>query len=300
MNCRIRVGGEEQSFPMSLVGILSSGLSSVQTNSSAMRVTADNIANVHTPGYVRRVVQQQTLAPGGVLSGVELANVQRVINEYLDKEVLSASGNASRFDVQSTIMDQLNAALGSPGDGNSLGARMDAIYAALGQASLDPSSLTSRLGALNELDTFARTISNLSDSIASLRAGADQQISTVVTQANTLIQQIVQLNPQIQHAITVGDTGTGLLDQRDLLVQQLSQLMGIRTAPQPDGRLFVSTLDGYPARWRQLFRSVVLADQRSLIQLRDHSDPECSERTTRRRDQDIRFALRYRRIARTT
>ena len=229
---------------MSLDGILSSGLSSVQTNSSAMRVTADNIANVHTPGYVRRVVQQQTLAPGGVLSGVELASVQRVVNDFLDKEVLSASGNSSRYDVQSTIMDQLNATLGSPGDGNSLGSRMDAVYAALGQASLDPSSLTSRMGALNQLDTFAQTISDLSDSIASLRAGADQQISTVVNQANTLIQQIVQLNPQIQHAITVGDTGTGLLDQRDSLVQQLSQIMGIRTTPQPDGRLFVSTLDG--------------------------------------------------------
>ena len=229
---------------MSLDGILSSGLSAVQTNSSALRVTADNIANVNTPGYVRRVVQQQTLAPGGVLSGVELANVQRIVDQYLDTEVLSANGNSSRYDVQSTIMDQFNSALGSPGDGNSLGAGMDAIYAALGQASLDPSSLTSRMGTLNDMGTFAQTISSLSDSVASLRAGADQQISTAVSQANTLIQQIVQLNPQIQHAMTVGDTGTGLLDQRDSLVQQLSQLMGIRTTSQPDGRLFISTLDG--------------------------------------------------------
>jgi len=57
---------------VSLNGVLSSGLSAVLTNSAALRVTSDNIANVNTAGYVRRVVQQQTLAPGGQLSGVEV------------------------------------------------------------------------------------------------------------------------------------------------------------------------------------------------------------------------------------
>src|SRR6185436_10151697 len=114
--------------------------------------TADNIANVNTPGYVRRVAQQETLAPGGILAGVQLSQVQRIVNDYVDKEALAASGNASRYDIQSTIMDQLNAALGEPGDGTSIGSRIDAVYAALGQAALDPSALASRLGALNQFD----------------------------------------------------------------------------------------------------------------------------------------------------
>ena len=229
---------------MALNGIISSGLTAIQTNSAALRVTADNIANVNTPGYVRRVAQQQTLAPGGVLSGVQLSDVQRMVNDFLDKEVLSANSNAARYDVQSGIMDQLNAALGAPGDGNSVGSRLDAVYAALGQASLDPSSLTSRLGALGQFDTLAQSISDLAGSVASLRATTDQQVSAAVSQANTLIKQIVELNPQIQHAVVSGDTASGLLDQRDTLVSQLSQIMGVRTTTQPDGRMFVSTTDG--------------------------------------------------------
>ena len=229
---------------MSLNGIISSGLTAILTNSAALRVTSDNIANINTPGYVRRVAQQQTLAPGGVLSGVQLSDVQRIVNDYLDKEVLSASGNSARYDVQSGIMDQLNAALGAPGDGNSVGSRLDAIYAVLGQASLDPSSLTSRLGTLGQFDSLAQSISGLAGSVADLRANTDQQIAAVVSHANTLIQQIVQLNPQIQHAVVSGDTASGLLDQRDALVQQLSQVIGIRATTQSDGRMSISTTDG--------------------------------------------------------
>src|ERR1035438_8384385 len=137
---------------MSLNGIISGGLTAIQTNSSTICMTSDNIANINTPGYVRRVAQQQTLAPGGILSGVQLSQIQRVVNAYADKEVLTASASSASYDVQSSIMDQLNAALGTPGDGNSIGSQLDAVYAALGQASLDPSSLASRLGSLGQFD----------------------------------------------------------------------------------------------------------------------------------------------------
>jgi flagellar hook-associated protein 1 len=229
---------------LSLNGVLSAGVSAILTNSAALRVTANNIANVNTPGYVRRVVNMETMAPGGQLSGVALSDIQRVVNNYLDTEVLAARSAAARYDIQATILNQLDATLGQPGDGSSLGSRIDAVYAALGQASLDPGALSMRLGVLNEFEALAQTATNLSAAIADLRTNADQQISDSVTRANQLIKQIFELNPQIHHAFITGDTATGLLDQRDQLVGELSQLMGIRTSQQSDGRLFVSTTDG--------------------------------------------------------
>ena len=162
---------------MSLNGVLSAGVSAILTNSAALRVTANNIANVNTPGYVRRVVNMETMAPGGQLSGVALSDIQRVVNNYLDTEVLAARSAAARYDIQATILNQLDATLGQPGDGSSLGSRIDAVYAALGQASLDPGALSMRLGALNEFEALAQTATNLSAAIADLRTNADQQIS---------------------------------------------------------------------------------------------------------------------------
>jgi flagellar hook-associated protein 1 FlgK len=229
---------------LSLNGVLSSGVSSILTNSAALRVTAANIANVNTPGYVRRVVNMETLAPAGQLAGVALSDVQRVINNYLDTEVLAARSASARYDIQATILNQLDATLGQPGDGASLGSRIDALYAALGQASLDPGALSMRLGVLNEFEALAQTATNLSAAIAGLRVDADQQIASAVSQANQIIRQIFELNPQIHHAFLTGDTASGLLDQRDQLVGELSELMGIRTSLQSDGRLFVATTDG--------------------------------------------------------
>jgi flagellar hook-associated protein 1 FlgK len=141
-------------------------------------------------------------------------------------------------------MKQLNMALGQPGDGQSIGSALSAVYAALGQASLDPSSLASRLGTSGQFESLARSISDLSGAVADLRVSTNQQIGSGVTQANTLIKKIYDLNPQIHQALLTGDTATGLLDQRDILVQQLSQLIDVRTSLQPDGRLFVATGDG--------------------------------------------------------
>ena len=244
---RLHRSGPEPGFShrhVSIDSVLHSGLSALLTNSAALRVTSGNIANLNTPGYVRRVVQQETLAPGGILGGVTLSDVRRAVNGYFDREAILAQGAFSRFDAQSLFMDQLNAAIGSPGDGSSLSSKLDALYAALGQASLDPGLLANRQGALYQFQALAQSVSSLADSLTSLRRTADQQIGVAVSSANSLIRQIHEINGLIQRAIVGGDTASGLLDQRDQLVNQLSQLVGIRVSEQPDGRLFAFTQDG--------------------------------------------------------
>ena len=63
---------------MSLNGIAASAISALKTNSAALGVVANNVANLNTPGYARRIVNQQTLSAGGQLMGVDIATIQRV------------------------------------------------------------------------------------------------------------------------------------------------------------------------------------------------------------------------------
>jgi flagellar hook-associated protein 1 FlgK len=167
-----------------------------------------------------------------------------MVNNYFDTETINAQGQFSRYDTQSTMMDQVNAALGQPGDGSSLSSKLDDLYDALGQASLDPGLQANQQSVFNQFQSVAQSVSDLSGSIASLRNTADQQLGVAAASANSLIKQIYDINTNIQYAETGGDKSSGLLDQRDQLVQQLSQLVGVRTVEQPDGRMFVSTLDG--------------------------------------------------------
>ena len=93
---------------MSLNGIASAALTALKTNSAALAVVSNNVANINTQGYARRVVQQQTLAPGGQLMGVDIASVQRVVDGFLQQENLSAGAAASQYGAQAGFFSQLN------------------------------------------------------------------------------------------------------------------------------------------------------------------------------------------------
>lgn len=229
---------------MSLNGIMSSALSALQTNTEALRLTSNNIANINTQGYARRVVNEGTLAVGSQLGGVDIAFVQRVIDRYLGREVLSAGGSSARYDTQSSMYGQLNGLLGSPGDGTALTTQLTNVSTALGQAVMSPTDSATQLGALSSFQSLATQFSTLSNSIAGLRSQADQQIAGVVTQVNQLLKQIHDLNSQAQAATIAGNTDSAVFDQRDLAIQNLSQFVGIRTQNMSDGTIAVTTTDG--------------------------------------------------------
>jgi flagellar hook-associated protein 1 FlgK len=231
---------------MSLSGVLASALSALQTNSAALNVVSNNVANLNTTGYARRVVNEQTLTLGGQLAGVNIADVQRVADEYLNQQVLTAGASSSQYSAEYNILSQLNGLLGDPSTASSLGSQVDAITSALGNAALAPNAGTSQQSVLRAYQSLASTISGLSTQISGLQSNADQQISNTIGSANTLIQQINSLNQQIQQATATGDTSSGLLDQRDQAVQSLSQYISVRTNTQSNGMMVVTTQDGMP------------------------------------------------------
>ena len=230
---------------MSINSILASAMTALQTNTAALKVVSDNVANINTQGYARRVVNQTTQAAGGGLTGVDIASIQRVVDQFLQSETLSAGAGAAQYGAQSDIYDQLNGILGQPGDGNSLVSKLDNIFAAVSTASQAPSTGTSQQSVLTALQGLATTISSMSSSITTLQSQADGQVSSSISNVNSLIKNIYDLNQQIQTATLAGDKASGLLDQRDQAVQSLSALIGVLTSEQPNCQLVVSTQDGF-------------------------------------------------------
>ncbi len=229
---------------MSLNGIMSSALTALKTNSAALSVVSNNVANMNTTGYARRVVNLETLSAGGQIAGVDIADVQRVVDQYLNQEALAAGASSANYDTQSSVYDQINALLGSPGDGTALTSKLSDVFSALGQAALSPTSSSSQLGALNAFQGLSSSISSLSSSLSGLQQQTDSQVASTTSSASLLIKQIYDFNQQITTAYAAGNTSSALLDQRDTALQSLSQLMDIRTAPQSDGTVTVMTQDG--------------------------------------------------------
>jgi flagellar hook-associated protein 1 FlgK len=229
---------------VSLNGIAASAISALKTNSAALSVVANNVSNINTAGYARRIVNEQTLTAGGQLMGVDVASIQRVTNQFLDQEVLTSGGTSSQYDTMANLFTQLNGVLGAPGDNQSLATQLTSLSSAFATASQAPTSSASRTGVLNALNGLASTFSNVSGTITSLQGQIDKQVVSGIASTNTLIKQVYDLNQQIRTATASGDQASALLDQRDVVLNNLSQTMGIRTTPQGDGSVIVSTTDG--------------------------------------------------------
>ena len=229
---------------MSLNGIAASAVTALQTNTAALGVVANNVSNINTPGYARRVVNFQTLSAEGRLMGVDIATITRVADQFLSQEMLSASGNAAQYDAQARLFTQLNGLLGEPGDNQSLATGLTNLTAAFALASQAPSASASRTSVMNALNSLAGTISNVSGTITQMQVQIDNQAVNAISSTNALIKQIYDLNVQIRSAASLGEPASGLLDQRDVALGTLAQTIGIKTSEQPDGSLNVSTSDG--------------------------------------------------------
>jgi flagellar hook-associated protein 1 FlgK len=229
---------------VSLNAILGSALSALQTNQTALRTVSNNIANINTDGYTRRVASQEAQVSGNQLTGVDISEIQRITDQFLNTEVLTAQGTSSQYGVESDTFKQLNGFLGKPGDGTALTSQLDNVFSTLGSISLAPTSASNQTAALSQFQSLADTISTLQSSISHLQTSVDSQVSDSIGTTNTLIKHIYQLNSQISTATAAGDTSSGLLDQRDKAVQQLSQIIGVRTSPSTNGQIVVSTQDG--------------------------------------------------------
>ena len=112
---------------MSINTILNNGLSGLLVNQQALRITADNVSNVNTDGYIKKTVQFQNRVAGSTSAGVEIADVQRIVDKFLQTASYSASADGSRYKAMSDMQDRLQSLFGSPSDNSSFAGKIDAV-----------------------------------------------------------------------------------------------------------------------------------------------------------------------------
>ncbi len=229
---------------MSLSAIMNTALTGLFTNQSALRVTSSNIANVNTPGYAREVVRLEPLVNGSYAGGVKLADVERIVDRFLEASVLKTQGQASRYEVERQFHDRIQSLLGRPDSSTSLAGRMDSMFEKIGAAAQDPSKTVLRQDAIAGFEDFATEISRLSDEIQLLRTDAGQQIAERVANANALLKRIESLNPLIVREVVLGNPTGPLAQQRADALNELSKLVDIKVHDQPDGSVHVTTTTG--------------------------------------------------------
>lgn len=239
---------------MSITTILATSTTGLMAAQQGLRTVSDNIANVNTPGYVRKVVEQTSLVTMGVGSGVDVIGVQRVIDRYLQTASLNAAATAGRATVGSEMLDRTQSLFGDPSSENNFFNRLDAAFSEFAALGNDPSSSLQRSEALSTLQSFFDEANRIAGSLTDLQAEADTRLKSQVDRTNELLGQIATLNGEISRAKYSGTDASGAENIQAQLVNELSGLINFQFAERSTGGLVLRTADG-----------MLLADEESAV-----------------------------------
>jgi flagellar hook-associated protein 1 len=239
---------------MSISAALSAALSGLTATSRMAEVTASNVSNALTEGYARREVQLSGRIVGTTGLGVHIDGVTRQIDPILLRDLrLSSAVQGGRTNL-SDFWTALEKTLGTADQASSITGRISALESSLVAAQSRPES-EARLAAIADAArSLTQGLQDASDDVQVMRQDADRAIATLVAQINSAAQGIADLNLRIREFKYTGRDTTGLMDQRQKLVDQISNLVPVKEIQREHDQIALYTtggtmlVDGRPAK----------------------------------------------------
>ncbi|MBN8626571.1 MAG: flagellar hook-associated protein FlgK, partial [Planctomycetes bacterium] len=231
---------------MSLFSSLQLASNALYAQSIGLQVIGNNIANVNTPGY-SRAITNFTPAPtqrvGRLLLGlgVEVDSIKQRIDEHLNSRLRGATADRVGSEIQESAYAQLEGMLNELQD-NDLSTSLNNFLGAISQVLNQPESVSVRNLAVLQGKTLAVDINRLSSRTHELRDDLNAQTADLAPDVNRLLQRVAELNVQIattEGGGSVGSDAVGLRDQRNVALEELSQLIEIKTQEQSSGAINV-------------------------------------------------------------
>jgi flagellar hook-associated protein 1 FlgK len=229
---------------MSLSQALATAVSGLRVSQAGLSLVAANVANAETPGYVRKTAAQIETAAGDLGVSVRVDAINRVLDQYVQRQLRVETSGASYADLRAQFYDQLQKVYGVPGSDSALETTFNNFTTALQALSTSPESSSARSAALSSAQVLAQQLNGMSGDIQGLRSSAELGLADAVAKANDAMARIAQINQQLGTANARDATTANLLDQRDACVDQLSQLMDIKVVENDHNQITVFTNSG--------------------------------------------------------
>ncbi len=231
--------------------LLSIAVSGARAARSALDVTAQNIANASSDGYVRRSLRIEEVTASGAagrnndisLSGARIAEIRRNADSFLQAEVRRTSGDLERANTELRGLRNMESALEQSGIFTSI-VEFEASLQQLAANPVDPS----RRAAVNaEAETLASKFDITASSFDAVGDGLRFDAEAQVSETNVIGGELARVNLRLTRAGAGSSDRAALLDQRDLLLERLADITSIATTIEKDGTVAVS-LGTNPAR----------------------------------------------------
>jgi flagellar hook-associated protein 1 FlgK len=222
-----------------LFATLTSAARALEAQRVGLDVTGQNIANVNTPGYARRVVDMAAVPPETPLSagrGVDVTGIRamrdRLIERRLEQELAAERREAAAADAMSVV----EASLGEIGE--SVDQRMQELFDSFARLAESPTSPVARQEVVLQGGALARAVRDMAARLRSSQRDVDTRVRAAVEEVNGLTSRIAAINKALGTA--TGGASLHLQDEQAVLVRRLSELVDIGVVARSDGGVDVT------------------------------------------------------------
>jgi flagellar hook-associated protein 1 FlgK len=256
---------------MGTSALISLGTSAMFANYAAMQTVGQNIANANTEGYSRQSVELANMpgqysGSGFLGKGVNVTTVSRAHDQFLTRESQVSASVSAMDQARNGKLIELQKVFPLGKDG--MGYAANQFLNSMVDVSTHPDDPSARQSALASASEAATRFYNAANQLDALQAGVNMDLRTTVASVNQLAKQIADVNDKISAVHASGHPPNDLLDQRDQLVQQLSQYVRVSTMIAPDDSMSVFIGGGQ--------RLVMSNSAQSLVVQPDEYDPSRS------------------------
>jgi len=223
------------------------GKAGISAYKSSLAATGQNIANVGTEGYARRdaSIEEITVASADVLTisktsglGVRMGGITRAFDQFLDLQLQNASSSFSFSKSKSEILNRLENVLIPKGA--TVGTRISEFFDGINSLAQDPSDMNLRTLALTGAKAVSREISQLHSGLSDLRTLTHDTLSLAAGEFNTNLRNLSNIQNEILGNANKSGAPNSLLDKRDSLLSNISQLADISVEYHKNGGVTVS------------------------------------------------------------
>ena len=252
---------------------LQTALSGLIAEQTALDTTGNNIDNANTEGYSRETAILEPNPPlvipaisartgeGAQLgTGVSVATITRIRNDYLDAQYRTQNSALSGATTQSEVLEQAQSAFNEPSSAG-IASQLSAFWTAWNDLADSPTSEAAKEAVVAAGKQLATTFNELSAQLSTISKQTTEQYEALTAPSGEVANyanQIAQLNGQIKLAEEAHQQPNDMLDRRDLLLDKLSALANITVTEQPDhtdtvsfGEAAKPLVEGTTVNWPQ-------------------------------------------------
>ena len=211
------------------------GMRGIFSNQLSLDTTGHNITNASTEGYSRQSVNLAATRGQNVGSiygevivgtGVDSTSILRARNVYADKQYWSETSQQKYFTTQQTNYDKVEAIFD---DSKNTGLKnaITEFYNAWNDLSTNASTSSNRIAVIEKGNVVADRIKTTAQQLQSQITAQYDDMRLNVKSINDYCDQLTQLNQNIMQTEASGGTANDLRDQRDEIVDKLSEYMNL-------------------------------------------------------------------------